>query len=178
MTDILLDSVNDLFISGGQISLITDVETLTRQRLLNKLRTFTNTLFTNINYGVDVNLVFERGTKALLDQHIKTLISETDGVVELLEYESVVGTDRVYRCQWKYKITTGEIVGIRGLSLSTGSLPAEIKRGIWKDGYWDYSGDWDDLEIWGGGYGDAPTYTISFDGDLIVFDGNPLLFNL
>lgn len=118
MTDILLDSVNDLFISGGQISLITDVETLTRQRLLNKLRTFTNTLFTNVNYGIDVNLVFERGTKALLDQHLKTLISDTEGVVKLVSFSSNVGTNRIYTCQFQYQIETGEIVGIRGIDVT------------------------------------------------------------
>lgn len=150
MTDILLDSVNDLYLEGGQITLIDTIEVLTRQRLLNKLRTFTNTLFTNINYGVDVNLVFARGTKELLDQHIKTLISETDGVIELLEYESVVGTDRVYRCQWKYKITTGEIVGIRGIDIQrSGGGQVISSKGVWKDGYWDYSGIWDDEEVWG-----------------------------
>ena len=150
MTDILLDSVNDLFISGGQISLITDIETLTRQRLLNKLRAFTGTLFTNVNYGVDVNLVFERGTKALLDQHLKTLISDTKGVIKLVSFSSNVGTNRVYTCQFQYQIETGEIVGIRGIDVTKSTSGEVVNRvGVWRDGFWDYSGIWNDEEVWG-----------------------------
>lgn len=150
MTDIQLDSVNDLFISGGQISLITDIETLTRQRILNKLRAFTNTLFTNVNYGVDVNLVFDRGTKALLDQHLKTLISDTAGVIKLVSFSSNVGTNRVYTCRFQYQIKTGEIVGIRGIDVTKSTSGEVVSRaGVWRDGYWDYSGIWSDEEVWG-----------------------------
>ena len=150
MTDLVIGPTNDLLFQNGQLVLIQTKEELIRQRLLNKLRTFTGTLFTNIDYGIDVNLVFERNTKTFLDQHLKTLISETPGVIELVEFSSTVGVDRYYRMQFKYKIETGDIVGIKGLTILGGSITEIISnRGIWTDGYWDYSGVWDDTEIWG-----------------------------
>lgn len=168
MTDLALNSVNDLSFFNGDLVLIQTVEELTRQRLLNKLRTFTGTLFTNINYGIDVTLIFEKGTKEFLDQHLKTLIAETPGIEELVEFTSTVGVDRYYRLQFRYKITTGDIVGIKGLTIMGGSSSLPVSNlGIWKDGYWDYSGYWDDEEIWGG----DPGNTVWFlEGGLI----NPL----
>ena len=150
MTDLFLGSDNDLFFENGQLVLIKDTEVLVRQRLLNKLRTFTGTLFTNINYGIDTNLIFQKGTKDLLDQHLKTLISNTTGIIALKSFESSVSTDRQYTCKFQYTIETGEIVGISGLAISTTGVPSVVGVGIWKDGYWDYSGVWDDDEIWGG----------------------------
>ena len=64
MTDLLLGANNDLVIYNGQLSLIQTQEELIRQRLLNRLRTFTGTLFTNINYGIDVNLIGSKTDKS------------------------------------------------------------------------------------------------------------------
>lgn len=150
MTDLLLGSNNDLIIEDGKLLLVPTKEQLTRQRLLNKLRSFTGTLFTNINYGIDVSLVFEKGTKELLDQNIKSLIASTTGVIRLVEYTSSVSVSRVYTCKFKYEIETGEIVGISGLFVdATGSIPITTESGVWKNGYWDYSGIWNNEEVWG-----------------------------
>lgn len=150
MTDIYLDSNNDLLLIDGQMFLIDTIEVLVRQRILNKLRAFTDTLFTNINYGIKSNLVFAKGTQSLLDQEIKALITNTKGVVKLIGYTSEVGLSRTYTASFEYEIETGEIVGISNLPISgdTG-ITNPITLGIWKDGFWDYSGLWVDDEIFG-----------------------------
>lgn len=152
MTDIYLDHTNDLLLREGQIFLVEDIEVLVRQRILNKLRAFTGTLFTNINYGINASLVFAKGTSSLLDQDIKTLIANTAGVVKLISYTSQVNEQRVYTSSFEYKIETGEIVGVNNVPISGGILEQALSVGIWKDGVWDYSSLWDDEEIWGGVY--------------------------
>lgn len=148
MTDILLGPDGDLFIENGQLKLIDSIEVLTRQRLLNKLRTITGTLFTNIDYGIDRNLLFKKGTKDFLDQNIQSLIDNTTGVIRLVEFESSVNLNREYVLTFKYEIETGEIIGIRDLGVSS-TGDATIASGIWVDGYWDYSGTYEFTEVWG-----------------------------
>lgn len=147
MTDLLLGPENDLALEGGSLAIIDTKEVLTRQRLLFKLRTFTNTLFTNINFGLDQGLIFKKNTKNLLDQEIKTLIEETEGVIALVSFSSKVGTDRRYVCNFEYSIETGEIVGVNGLVFGSSGL--EAREGVWLNGKWDYTGSWKDDEIWG-----------------------------
>ena len=118
MTDIYLDPTNDLFFLNGEILLIEDKGLLVRQRIHNKLRAFTGTLFTDINYGIRATLVFAKGTQSLLDQDIKTLVSETTGVVKLISYTSNVSASREYTASCTYEIETGEIVGINNLLIS------------------------------------------------------------
>jgi hypothetical protein len=149
MTDIQLGPDNDLLIVNGQINLIETTEVLVRQRLLNKLRAFTGTLFTNIDYGIRANLVFAKGTQSLLDQDIKALISNTRGVVKLVSYTSSDNPQRTLTVDFEYEIETGEIVGIKGLNVSGSSSEQYGRGGIWVNGIWDYSGTWDQDEIWG-----------------------------
>tara|TARA_R110002153_G_scaffold48948_3_gene138174 strand:- start:494 stop:943 length:450 start_codon:yes stop_codon:yes gene_type:complete len=146
-TDLKINSFNDLDFTGGQLTLLTTKEELVRQRLLNKLNSFTNTLFTNINYGLNVSLIFSKGTQSLVDQDIRSVILTTEGVVKLKSYESVVGEDRVYRANVSYEIETGEIVIISNLGIGSGGLLN--RQGVWNNGVWDYYGSWDDEEIWG-----------------------------
>lgn len=147
MTDLLLDSENDLVIEGGSFQLITDTPTLIKQRLLNKLSAFTGNLFTNINYGLNQELFFDRGTKSLLDQNIKELISTTKGVISLVSFTSTVLTTRVYQCSFTYSVETGEISGIENLTFGTAGIVSQ--DGIWKEGIFQFNGIWDDEEIWG-----------------------------
>lgn len=145
MTDILLDNLYDLDTSDGQIYLIDSVEKLTLQRLNNKLRAFTNTLWTNINYGIDVSLVFKRGTKELLDGNIQRLISETKGITEIISFQSEVGVDRKYVLNFECRIETGEILGIKGITF--GRSAADY--GVWFNGKFMFNGTWFATEIWG-----------------------------
>jgi hypothetical protein len=149
MTDILLGTDNDLMLEGGQITLIGTQEVLVRQRILNKLRAFTGTLFTNINYGISTNLVFSLGTKSLLDQEIKNLVINTKGVNRLVSYSSEVSNQRVHTAAFSYEISTGEIVGIAGLYIGPDTGSQTPKEGVWSDGVWDYSGYWANEEVWG-----------------------------
>lgn len=147
MSDIKLDSNNDLFLLDGQIVLIEEKEELVRQRLMNRLQTFTNSLWTNRFYGIDVNLLGIRTSNTvLMDREIKLLISQTKGIIRLVEFSSRIGIDRVYRCTFKYQIETGEIIGIKGLNVKRTLVPI---RGVFYNGYWHYDRRWDTNETWG-----------------------------
>ena len=151
MTDILLDSNNDLSIIDGQLQLIDTQEILIRQKLLNRLKSFTNTLFTNVNYGINTNLAFGKNTQDALTQNIKTIVSTTSGVVRLVSFEFNVSVDREYRCRFTYEIETGAIEGLdiplAGTNIT--ESPQEPVIGIWNNGVWTYNSIWDAQEIWG-----------------------------
>ena len=146
-TDLKLNSFNDLDFTGGRLTLITTKEGLVRQRLLNRLNSFTGTLFTNINYGLNADLIFSKDTQSLVDQDIRGKIITTEGVIKLISYTSTVGEDRIYRANLSYEIETGEIVSI--VNLGVGSEGFVSRKGVWSNGIWDYYGIWDDEEIWG-----------------------------
>lgn len=148
MTDLLLNNNHDLQIENGDVVIISNLSQLVRQKLLIRLRAFTNTLFTDINYGIDVTLVFAKGTKDLLDQHLRELITNEQGVVELVTFESSVDQSRNYHCEFIARVADGEIVGIRGLVVGSTGM-TKVSGGIWLNGYWDSSGNWDNEEIWG-----------------------------
>jgi hypothetical protein len=146
-TDLRLNSFNDLDFTGGRLTLITTKEELVRQRLLNKLNSFTGTLFTNINYGLNADLIFNKDTQSLVDQDIRGTITTTEGVIRLISYTSTVGKDRAYRADLSYEIETGEVVSITNLGVGSEGLIS--RKGVWNNGVWDYYGSWDDEEIWG-----------------------------
>lgn len=147
MTDLRLGVDGDLLLENGSVKIIDSLEELTRQRLLIKLRTFTKTLFTNVNFGVDQDLLFKKNTKSLLDQEIKTLIEETEGVLTLKSFTSKTSKERTYSCDFEYSVTTGEIVSVTSLTFgSTGSL---TKVGVWEGSQFEYLGTWANDELWG-----------------------------
>lgn len=149
MTDIALDSTNDLLIEDGIFNLLTTQETVVRQKLLNRLRSFTRTLFTDVNYGIRQEVAFGKNTQAALTQNIKTIISTTAGVVRLVSFDSTVGVDRVYRADFTYEVTTG---AIEGLTIPIAATPAPTpptSTGVWQDGLFTFSGIWDNTQIWG-----------------------------
>lgn len=147
MTDLALDENNDLLVINGQLVLIGTEEELTRQRILISLNTFTNTWFENKNFGISEELIFAKGTEALLDQDIKTIITETSGVIKLLEFTSQTdSTSRVYSADFKYETVTGEIVSVSNVGIgSTGVLNTVS---VFADGIWNYAGIWQDELLW------------------------------
>ena len=149
MSDIMLNDDNDILIVGGDIVLISTKERMVYQRLLNKLRTFTHSLWTNINYGVDRNLIFKRTPKYVLDNHYSSLIINTQGVSEIIELESEINpATRVYSLTFKVRTENGSILGIKSLSSTGGDKKQDI-LGIWVNGRWVSYGMWDNNEIWG-----------------------------
>lgn len=115
MTDLALSEENDLVVINGQLQLLQTQEAVTRQRLLISLRTFTKTWFENQNFGINQELVFAKGTKDLLDQDIKTIIAETDGVVKLVSYTSHTDPEtRVHYPVFVYETLEGNLTSITG----------------------------------------------------------------
>lgn len=118
MTDLVLGDDNDLLVLNGQLQLFQTKEEFTRQRLMISLNTFTNTWFENINFGINQNLIFAKGTQDLLDQDIKTIITDTDGVIKILSYSSIVDPiTRVYTMTFSYETQEGGIVSLTGVTL-------------------------------------------------------------
>lgn len=146
MTDLALSTENDLLVVNGQLVLLSTQEELTRQRLMISLNTFTKTWFENQNFGINQELIFQKGTQGLLDQDVKTIITETTGVVKLLEFVSRIDTDRVYRNDFTYLTEEGDIVSVANVSFSGNGLLNTV--GIFEGGVWNYLGIWDDEAIW------------------------------
>ena len=148
MTDILMNEHNDVHIQEGQILLVAHKEVLVKQRLLNRLRTFSNTYWVDRNYGLNVNLFFVKGSKVLLDKHLQKVISDTEGIEELLSFESEVNpVTRIYTCKFSYKVETGAITSVKDMPIYGDSV--SDATGIWREGIWHHEGIWDNEEIWG-----------------------------
>lgn len=149
MTDLALDDDNDLLVFNGQLVLLATVEELVRQRILISLRTFTGTWFENKNFGIDRNLVFTKGAADLLDQDIKTIITETTGVIKLLSYVSTINPEtRTYTSSFVYETETGEITSITNLAFGNTGVTTTLTEGVFVDGVWNDSGIWTDEFIW------------------------------
>ena len=147
MTDLALNTENDLLVVNGQLSLLTTQESFIRQRIMISLNTFTKTWFENQNFGINQELIFEKGTQSLLDQDIRTIVTETSGVQKILDFTSTVSPARRYTCDFTYITDTGEIVVNKNISIGGEGVITTV--GIWTNGYWDYLGVWDDEEVWG-----------------------------
>jgi len=151
MADIQLNSQNDFDIRDGQLYLTQTRQNLVQQRLLNRLRSFTGTLFTNINYGLNSKLVGAVATRDSLAQNIKTLITTTPDIVRLLSYEDFVeNSTRTYYATFTAETVTGDIVGIGDIPVGT-TVPGQQRLRIWRDGVWHYDGIWYDDSVWGVG---------------------------
>jgi hypothetical protein len=175
MTDLVLGNDNDLLVIGGKLQIFDKKEEFIRQRLMISLNTFTNTWFENINFGINQNLIFAKGTQGLLDQDIKTIITETDGVIKILSYSSIVDPiTRVYTMTFSYETQEGDIVSLTGVTL--GGSP-NTKPIFNANGYWDYSGTWGDEEVWGGqSYYFLPDNLLTLGSDTLTYGEDYLIF--
>lgn len=147
MTDIALDTNHDLLIVNGDIRLLPSKELVVLQKIKTKLLTFTGTLWNNIEYGINSDLVFRRGGTEMLDAEITMLLLEIEDVIKVIEFSSSV-RDRIYTCSFKLDVTTGAIIDIDGFALDK-SYFSGVDYNIWKDGKWQHSGSWLGTEIWG-----------------------------
>ena len=146
MTDLVLGNDNDLLVINGQLQIFQTKEEFIRQRIMISLNTFTNTWFENINFGINQNLIFAKGTQDLLDQDIKTIITGTDGVIKLLSYASSVDPiTRIYTLNFSYETEEGLIVSLTGVTLGDSPNLTPIFN---EDGFWDYGGTWTDEFVW------------------------------
>ena len=179
MSDIQLNASNDFDILDGQLYLTQTREELVQQRLLNRLRTFTgdSSLFTNINYGLNSNLIGARGTRDALATNIKTLITTTPDILRLVSYtDNVDSATRTYFATFTAETVTGEIVGIGDIPVGGTLPPTQQRLRIWRNGVWNNDGYWHDDTIWGSG-GSFERRELKFFGDTLLFQGDTLTFN-
>lgn len=116
MTDIALDTSNDLIIENGQIPLLRTEEEFTKQRLDIHLRTISGDWFLDINFGLPRELLFAKGTQGLLDSEILSIIGNTEGIQRILTFSSDLNVrTRVYTVNFTAVTDSGEIIAIEGL---------------------------------------------------------------
>ena len=116
--DLYIDPVTrDIDLTNSQLSLITEKQVATRQRLDITLNAFKGEWDFNINFGIpymansnNTVQLLERGRKDILDLEIKSAILSTEGVVELKSYSSVLGTDREVVIIFSAVTESGEII--------------------------------------------------------------------
>lgn len=96
MTDIELTQEHDLLIVNRDIVLFTTLPELTAQKLKIRLLNYRGEWFRDINTGVPYlqQIMGVRGTKALADTILKTVIAETENVGSILSYSSVINQQR------------------------------------------------------------------------------------
>lgn len=124
--DIRMDpSTHDILITNGRIELIQTEEDSTRQRLKIALLLFKGEWFRNINAGVpylknDNNPIqlLGKSTKALLDLELQKVISQTHGVVRIVDYSS--SEDKITRkvnVSFSVQTLSGEVVSINDITI-------------------------------------------------------------
>ena len=133
MSSLLIDPVtNDIASSGGKLIVAEDSITLTAQYVRNLLKSFTGTLFTNINYGVEERFLTEITDISELDQHIKGLILSVPGVLSIKTFSSSIdsGTGG-YSCDFQAVTEENEVFEI---NLPLGVNNTLISEGVWYEG--------------------------------------------
>lgn len=106
MIDLKLNfETNELSIKNFDLEIVSGIDFVI-QNLYIKLKTFRNEWFLDTTLGIDITL-----NKDLLsfDGHIKSLILNTNDVIELTYYESTFDNDeRMFYVKFKCKTSYGE----------------------------------------------------------------------
>lgn len=87
-----LDSAHDWSFGQGKQNYSREAEAL-HTNVITRLLSFRTDCFYAEAEGVDYFNFLAPNTKDLLDQDIKRVIMQTDGVTDIPEYESVLGTE-------------------------------------------------------------------------------------
>jgi hypothetical protein len=120
-TDIFINkSTKDLDIVNGQLRLTGTKQELIRQRLSITLSAYRGEWFANTNYGIPylenetVSLgILGKSNKDVVDFEVKNAISETEGVVEIVSYSSVVDNiNRQISVNFQVLAESGEIIDL------------------------------------------------------------------
>lgn len=113
MASYLIDtSTNDYKYSEGYLEITPNTQTLLAQNLRQKLKTFTNTLYTNIDYGLDSKFLTEPTDKVEFDQHIKGLVLEEIGIQAITKFSSKIDEDHRYSCTFTAISDESELIPV------------------------------------------------------------------
>lgn len=120
MSDIYIDPLtHDISLLNNQIILISSDEDATRQRLDITLNAFRGEWAFDVGYGVpylknDYNNIqlLGKGSKNLLDLEMKQAIINTDGVVSLESFSSVVDAERHIKVSFRVVTEDGSSVSV------------------------------------------------------------------
>ena len=113
MSDIKLDSNNDIAVENNDILIITASEEV-RQRLLQNLRAFKNDWFLNLEAGVPYfeNVFRKDYSIEVINTILKDVILNTPGVIELLSLETNID-DSLRQLTVAFEVkSTDEIISV------------------------------------------------------------------
>jgi len=120
MDFLLDDATGDIALTDNEIQYVPTEEQLTKQRVLIALGVYKGEWLFNINYGTpwlanDNNplQLLGKTTKEFIDVYLKDIITDVDGIVSIVSFNSTLDKrTRVYSLTFKAITTTGEIVSI------------------------------------------------------------------
>lgn len=119
MTDITLDTNNDLMIQDGQIPLLGTTEKFVKQRLGIHLKTISGDWFRDVDFGLPRNLLYSKGTQGMLDAAIVEIIVGTSGIKTVTEFKSKLDVStRIYTVDFSAVTDDGQIITIAGLEIT------------------------------------------------------------
>lgn len=115
MTDIYMNpATHDLDIVDGLLRLTSSRQELVRQKVDITLNTFQGEWPFNTIFGVPyLQEILRKGPKAVADLALINTITNVDGVVRLVEFESTVDKQtRKYTVTFSCEIDSGEIISV------------------------------------------------------------------
>lgn len=113
MASYLIDpATNDYEHTDGYLLITPDTQILLAQNLRQKLKTFTDTLYTNIDYGIDSIFLTEPSDQGEFDQHVKGLVLEEPGVRAIIQFSSSLDKEHQYSCVFTATTDEGELIPI------------------------------------------------------------------
>lgn len=124
--DILMRS-SGVALEGGKLLLTESRATSLAQRLSNRLQTFLNSWFLNVNLGIDYfNQVFEKTvTKATIDAIFQTEIYKDPRVEKVEDFKSSL-ENHLYKMEFKAKAKEGFVSDTISIAVSGGRISVNV----------------------------------------------------
>ena len=114
MSAIALDDDHDIFVTGGQLSRVSDVDEVV-QKITTKLLHYLGEWWLDLNSGVPwfESILGESSDLAEAEAILRRVITSTEGVTTLEEFEADLSPDRVFSVTFEASTAfggTGEVV--------------------------------------------------------------------
>lgn len=103
-----LDTKHDWTFGKGKSNFSRGADAI-KLNLKTRLLSWKGDCFFALSEGVDYNNLLDIGTKALLDQDIKRVINQSEGVLRIESFSSIINSDRGYEANITVFSTYGRI---------------------------------------------------------------------